>query len=336
MKVSKFFAVFVAAVLVAAVFAGCSGEDNAQTRPTAPPTGESSTSATPAEGSQSPTPAPSATPVGIRAQRAGGMTHGTLTFGGVDRSFRVFIPFGLRENAKVPLVVALHGGLGSGDQFALTSRFEPLAQDQGFVVVFPDGIGATWDAGGCCGQASRTNVDDVGFLVALIDLMKREAPIDAGRVFMTGHSNGAMMSFRFGCERPELVKAIAPVAGSLEIPECKAGTATNMLAIHGDADQNHPIDGGHGPKSIAGVEFTSMEKTLALWTTAMGCGDARKSTDGPLTETDWQGCKNGAIARYIVIAGADHPWPGGLPSILGNATEDLDATKTVWAFFKGL
>lgn len=332
----KLLAVPLMLTLLLLVLSGCSKSDSSEDAPAiASATATASTAGT-AEATQSAAPTPSVAPGSIGAQRAAGMTHGTLRFGGEDRTFRVFIPFALRANAKVPLVVGLHGGLGSGDQFALTSRFESLAQDQGFVAVFPDGIGATWNAGGCCGQASRTNVDDVGFLAALIDLLKREAPIDAGHVFMTGHSNGAMMAFRFGCERPELVKAIAPVAGSLEIPQCKGAKGTNMLAIHGDADQNHPIDGGHGPRSIAGVEFTSMEKTLAMWTAAMGCGGASTSTAGPLTETDWPGCKDGTIARYIVIAGADHPWPGGLPSILGNATEDLDATKTVWAFFKDL
>lgn len=272
------------------------------------------------------------------AARATGTTHGSLTFGGQERTFRLFIPAGLRADAKVPLVVALHGGLGSGDQFAAASRFESLARDEGFVVVFPDGIGNTWNGGGCCGQAARQNVDDVGFLAALIDLLVREAPVDASRVFMTGHSNGAIMAFRFGCERPEMVKGIAPVAGSLEIPQCKASKGTNLLAIHGDADQNHPINGGQGPRSIAGVDFVSMETTFSLWTAGMGCSSSpQRTTSGALTTTEWTGCKDGTIARYIIIAGADHPWPGGPAGAQGTASsKELDATSTVWAFFKGL
>lgn len=319
----------IVAVLCFAVvaLAGCSRKDSADGQETAVVSTESSGDST-----ATVTPAPGE----FHAQRAAGTTRGTVKFAGEDRTFRLFIPFALKDGAKVPLVVALHGGLGSGDQFATTSRFESLAQDKGSVVVFPDGIGATWNAGGCCGQASRTRVDDVGFLAALIDLIEREAPVDPARVFMTGHSNGAMMAFRFGCERPELVKGIAPVAGSLEIPQCKAAKGTNLLAIHGDADQNHPIDGGQGPRSIAGVDFTSMEKTLSLWTNAMGCGSPATTTAGPLTTTEWKSCKDGTVARYVVIAGADHPWPGGLPSVLGNATQDLDATKAVWAFFEAI
>jgi polyhydroxybutyrate depolymerase len=284
------------------------------------------------------TPAPGETPGGFTATRSAGTTHGTWNFGGQERTFRLFIPFGIKAGEKVPLVVALHGGLGSGDQFAAASGFESLARDEGFVVVFPDGVGNTWNGGGCCGQAARQNIDDVGFLAALIDLLVREAPVDASRVFMTGHSNGAIMAFRFGCERPEMVKGIAPVAGSLEIPQCNAAKGTNLLAIHGDADQNHPIDGGKGPRSIAGVDFVSMEKTLSLWTAGMGCSSSpQRTTSGTLTTTEWDGCKDGTIARYIVIVGADHPWPGSTGGALGTpATKELDATKTVWSFFKGL
>lgn len=274
----------------------------------------------------------------LAAQRAAGTTHGTMQFDGRERTFRLFIPFGLKDGAKTPLVVALHGGLGSGDQFAAASRFERLAQDEGFVVVFPDGVSNTWNGGGCCGVAARQKVDDVGFLAALIDLLVREAPVDSSEVLMTGHSNGGIMSFRFGCERPEKVKAIAPVAGSLETPSCAAPHGTNLLAIHGDADQNHPIDGGEGPRSIAGVPFVSMEKTLDLWTDAMACGGGKTTaTKGALTTTDWTGCKDGTIARYVIVAGADHPWPGGPSGFQGSvASQEIDASKAVWEFFESL
>lgn len=333
MSVVKLVFVVVAGVALLVLLTGCSRSSG----------GEPSATATAAPEGTTDVPTPSAVATEAVAKTtttalSEGVTHGSLKFGGVERTFRAFVPRGLKSGSRVPLVVALHGGLGSGDQFALASRFERLAQDEGFVVVFPDGIGATWNGGGCCGQAARTNVDDVGFLAALIEQMEREAPVDPAKVFMTGHSNGAIMAFRFGCERGDLVKGIAPVAGSLEIPKCEAKTPTNLLAIHGDADQNHPINGGEGARSIAGVPFVSMEKTLALWTNAMGCGQSpQRSTSGALTTTDWKDCKGGTVARYIIIKGADHPWPGGPDGVQGSvASKELDATKAVWAFFKGL
>lgn len=281
-------------------------------------------------------PAPTAAP--SVAVPATGVSHGTLEIGGLKRTYRLYVPKSMTNATAVPLLVALHGGLGWGDQFANTSRFEVLAATEGFVVVYPDGEDRTWNAGGCCGQAARKNVDDVGFLAALIDELSRQLPIDSGRVFMTGHSNGAMMSFRFGCERPEMVKAIAPVAGSLETPTCKGATGTNLLAIHGDSDQNHPIEGGEGPRSIAGVPFVSMEKSLALWTAAMGCeATPEHSTAGAIRSTVWTKCKDGTKASYLIVAGADHPWPGGPSGAQGTAASDaIDATTAVWAFFKTL
>ncbi|MEO8539780.1 MAG: PHB depolymerase family esterase [bacterium] len=316
----KMLLVLAATVGVAFAVAGCSGRGSGESTPdgtsTVAPDGEAGAVVPPTTGT----------------------THGTLQFGGRERTYRLFVPAGLKDGAKLPLVVALHGGLGSGDQFAGVTNFEAMAQGEGFVVVFPDGVSNTWNGGGCCGQAAKQKVDDVGFLAELIGVLVHDAPVDPARVFMTGHSNGAIMAFRFGCERPELVKGIAPVAGSLEVPNCAAKSATNLLAIHGDADQNHPINGGQGSRSIAGVDFISMEKTLALWTGAMGCGGTpSRQTSGALTTTEWSSCRDGVTARYIVIKGADHPWPGGPSGALGSvATKELDASKVVWAFFKGL
>jgi polyhydroxybutyrate depolymerase len=270
-----------------------------------------------------------------------GVSHGTLKAGGVERTYSLFVPSGLAPAGSWSLLVGLHGGLGWGDQFAANSQFEASAAREGFIAVFPDGLQNTWNGGACCGFASRTRVDDVGFLAVLIQDLEARLPIDKTRVFMTGHSNGAIMAFRFGCERADLVKAIAPVAGSLEVPDCKPSRGVSLLAIHGDADQNHPINGGQGPRSIASVPFTSMETSLALWARGMTCPAGTYSTaEGAITTTAWAGCRDGAEMRYIVIAGADHPWPGSKPNPLnpnqGAVSQALNATETIWKFFSEL
>jgi len=263
---------------------------------------------------------------------------GSLAFGGVTRTYRWFAPSGDAPDGGFPLVLALHGGLGTGDQFARASGLEAVAAREGFVVVFPDGVERTWNGGRCCGQAAARDVDDAGFLAALIDDFAARLPIDRARVFVTGHSNGAIMAFRFACERADLVAAVAPVAGSLEIPECRPSRAVALLAIHGDADQNHPIEGGTGPRSIARVSFASMADSLAAWTKAMSCGTSSASTEGALTTTEWSGCRDGLATRFVVIAGADHPWPGSDPragssAIQGQPSQALDASEAAWAFF---
>jgi polyhydroxybutyrate depolymerase len=280
-------------------------------------------------------PAASATPV------ATGTAHGSLDHGGLKRTYRLFVPpqAASAKPASLPLVVALHGGLGTGDQFAETSGFEELAKREGFVVVFPDGVDRTWNGGRCCGQAVTKRVDDTGFLARLIESLSGSLPIDRARVFVTGHSNGAIMAFRFGCERAEMVAAIAPVAGSVEIAECRPSRGVALLTIHGDADQNHPIGGGNGARSVAGVPFTSMDDSLRAWTRAMACpANPSRTISGPLTTTEWKDCRDGAAARYVVIAGADHPWPGSADrrasQLQGIPSQALNATEVVWAFFR--
>jgi polyhydroxybutyrate depolymerase len=272
-----------------------------------------------------------------------GTTHGSLAYGGLTRTYRLYVPPQAKsaKSGSLPLVVALHGGLGSGDQFAETSRFEDLARQEGFVVVFPDGVDRTWNGGRCCGRAVATGVDDSGFLADLIATLSKSLPIDPSRVFMTGHSNGAIMAFRFGCEHAGLVAAVAPVAGSLEIASCRPSRGVSLLAIHGDADQNHPIGGGNGSRSISGVPFTSMDDSLRAWTGAMTCSpNATRATSGPLTTTDWTHCRDGVTTRYIIVAGADHPWPGSADrrasALQGEPSQALDATAAVWAFFRDL
>ena len=264
-----------------------------------------------------------------------GTTHGTLRVGGLSRSYRLYVP---RASGPLALVVALHGGLGNGDQLADTSQFEPLAEREGFAVVFPDGVGATWNAGACCGGAVNRKIDDVVFLRALADEIADEVPIDRTRIFAVGHSNGAMMAFRLGCEASDVFSKIVPVAGSLEIDRCAATRAVALLALHGDADRNHPIGGGIGDRSIANVSYRSMADSLATWTRAMSCGPSNESVAGPLRTTSWSGCRDGVTVDYVVIAGADHPWPGSadrrVSALQGVPTSALDATVTAWEFLK--
>ncbi|MEO8694871.1 MAG: alpha/beta fold hydrolase [Acidimicrobiales bacterium] len=265
-----------------------------------------------------------------------GTTHATLRFGGITRTYRLYVP---DASGPLALVVALHGGLGSGDQLADTTQFEALAAREHFVVAFPDGVGATWNAGTCCGVAVTRKIDDVAFLVALVEEIAHRVSIDRTRVSAVGHSNGAMMAFRLGCEAADVFSAIVPVAGSLEIDRCTPARAVSLLAIHGDADRNHPIDGGAGDRSISNVLYRSMSTSLVMWTAAMGCAQPSTTIAGPISTTAWTRCPPGVGTKYIVIAGADHPWPGSADrratALQGVPTTALDATAVAWGFLEG-
>ena len=166
---------------------------------------------------------PNSTPV-----KAPGDYRFSFVHDGIMREYLVHVPRSYR-GAPTPMLVALHGGGGSADFQADDSRYKLIskAEAAGFIAVFPNGysrfpggILATWNAGACCGAAQKNDVDDVGFLREVIRGVERQARIDPRRVFMTGMSNGALMSWRMACEASDLVRGIAPVEGTDNTAHC--------------------------------------------------------------------------------------------------------------------
>ena len=269
---------------------------------------------------------------------AAGVQNASLTVKGMERSYRLYVPRSLPADGAAALVVAMHGGLGTPEQFAENSRFDQAAEAHGFLVVYPEGVGRTWNGGACCGQAARQNIDDVAFISALIDHLREGFDIDPNRVFATGHSNGAIMSFRLACELSDKIAGIGAVAGSLEVSTCSAPRPVAVLAIHGDADQNHPLVGGMGPNSVAGVPFASLASSMEALRKANGCSAATDtSREGAVTTSIWRGCRPGGETEQRIIAGASHAWPGATragSALVGPPSQALDATEEVWRFFE--
>jgi polyhydroxybutyrate depolymerase len=270
-----------------------------------------------------------------------GESLGSLTIDGRDRGWRLYVPRSLPDAGDAPLVVGLHGGLGSGEQFAADARFDEQAERGSFIAVYPDGVARgrliearTWNAGNCCGAAMDQDVDDVAFIEALIDRLTRELPVDPDRVYVTGHSNGAMMVYRLACELSDRVAAIAVVAGSLEAP-CSPLEPVSILSIHGDADENHPLEGGTGPRSISRTDCTSVADSIARWGGRNGCaGGSALVVDGPVRTERWSDCDDGTEVASIVVAGASHSWPGGASNgpLRPDPSEDLSASDVAWDF----
>jgi polyhydroxybutyrate depolymerase len=267
-------------------------------------------------------------------------TH-DLEVDGLDRRYLTYAPASL-PSEHVPVVVFLHGGVGSGEQLADSADVREHADEDGYLAVLPDGTTngegrlRTWNGGRCCGPAAASDVDDVRFLEAVLDDVEARWDVDRTRVFVAGHSNGGIMANRLACELPDRVAAIGVVAGSLEVP-CDEGTSTSVLYVHGDADTNHPIGGGAGEDSIAGVEFTSVSDSLATWVEVDGCDPAGEEDLGAeISTTRWAACDDGSEVQLQVLHGAPHAWPGGSAGRPGATppSDVLDATAAVWDFFE--
>ncbi|MBC5810428.1 MAG: dienelactone hydrolase family protein [Candidatus Eremiobacteraeota bacterium] len=277
-------------------------------------------------------------PMRVSAQTHAVAREGRLAFGGMERTYRLYRPAALARDAMAPVVLVLHGGYGNGTGAERAYHWDEAADAHGFVVLYPDGFLRAWNAGACCGQPVKRNIDDVAFLTALVEQTMRDERIDPHRVYVTGISNGAMMAYRLACESPFAFAAIGPVAGTFS-KTCEHPKPISVLAIHGSDDKNVPLAGGSG----SGVDRSprpSLADVLAQWRNVDRCS-APRVREAPPVRYEIADCPSGRTVESIVIAGAGHQWPGSekpppaAVRLLGleQPSRALDATATLWEFF---
>jgi polyhydroxybutyrate depolymerase len=206
---------------------------------------------------------------------------------------------------------------------------------------FPGGRLATWNAGGCCGDARDKGVDDVGFARAVVMMLQARLNIDPARVFATGMSNGGMMVHRLACEAPDVFRAVASVAGTDVTQSCQPGRPVSVLHIHALDDDHVLFQGGAGPQAFRDrskvTNFTSVPDTLAHWVRREHCGtQPRRTLDRPGAYCEaYAGCDGGAAVQLCVTEQGGHAWPGA-PSVRRGkapASTALDANEVIWNFF---
>jgi polyhydroxybutyrate depolymerase len=267
---------------------------------------------------------------------AAGTEAFSIDVGGRHRTYLLHLPRGYDAKRKMPLVLVLHGATQSPESAEPMSGMSALADRENFLAAYPSGTGRlshvpTWNAGNCCGYALSNKVDDVAFLGALIDRLERDYPVDPKRVYVTGISNGAMMSYRLACEMSGRIAAIAPVEGAQNV-DCRPANPVSVVIFHGTADRLVPFNGGATPFQ-AGVHRTdnSVAGAVAFWVKEDGCSSNRTHDETPVVRaTIYSRCKEGTGVALYAIQGGRHMWPGVPPS--GN---DLPASEIMWSFFAG-
>jgi polyhydroxybutyrate depolymerase len=301
-----------------------------------------------------------ALPGSLSAGNSSGTTYpGSIIVGGLKRTYLLHVPPARDKIKPRPLLIALHGGGGQGKHMRRLTRggFDRLSDQEGFVVVYPDGIEKHWNDGrnrGATGyRAHQDDIDDVGFIAALIDRLVKEQDIDPRRVYVTGMSNGAMMSYRLAGDLSEKITAVAPVAGNIPgnlYPSCSPSRPVPVLAINNVNDPLMPFAGGNvtgpwGRKKLGDVLSTA--ETVAFWAKHNDCSLSpvvtyepdRDPQDGTRArkETYWKGINDATVILYA-IEGGGHTWPGGYQyfneRIIGKTSRDMDASEVIWGFFK--
>ena len=263
----------------------------------------------------------------------------SLDSGGNSRTSLVHVPDNYDPTKGTMLVLNFHGYLSAGWQEALLTRMSAESDKRGFIVAYPEGIAASWNAGDCCGDAWDNSVDDVKFVRDLLDELEKRYCIDAKRVFATGMSNGGFFSHRLACEASDRIAAVAPVAGVLGIDpnKCSPQRPVPILDFHGTGDPMVPYDGGTPlvPQLGAGLVFRSVPATMDFWRKHNACSafEATFFQQGDATCVRWPDCAGGAETALCSIKDGGHTWPGGLPIPAGKTSTDIDATATMLDFF---
>lgn len=259
-----------------------------------------------------------------------------------ERSFHLYVPPSLPPG-PCPLVLVLHGGGGHATQTERWLDWDRLADREGFIVCYPDGVDHHWNDGRVFEKASEA--DDAAFLATVIDMVSAAQPVDPKRVYATGVSNGGFMSHTLGNRFPQKLAAIAPVIGGIspEVAKDFGTGALPVLIIQGTADPLVPYGGG--PLALGRGSCIDTVEAAKLWAKRNCCTTDREEElradvivdDGCRVRIrEWSGGE--APVALVTIEGGGHTWPGGsqyLPAFLvGTVCRDFDATEEIWTFFR--
>lgn len=354
----------IAAVLCVALVVGCGDDGGAESTggsaDEAEGTGGGGTSSTapdaevdePATGGPDSAPRPSEG-CGTSEVGAVALEPRVLDVGGTERTYLLTTPPAHDGATPVPLVVDFHG-LAEGSQVHATmSQFTPLAQSEGFVAVFPQGLGepVRWEA-----RSTDAANPDLAYVRDLLDSLEAELCLDTARVYATGLSNGAMMTSLVACTMADRFAAGAPVAGIGLAEPCEPGRPFPMLAFHGTEDPILLFNGGVGDRidgllgqeeptattapPPADVDGAGYPESVRAWAALNGCEpDATDTVVTPEVTHRVFDCPQGADVEFYILVGGGHSWPGSefsqaIASVVGYTTFDIDATALAWEFFQ--
>ena len=264
-------------------------------------------------------------------------TNGTLISSGEKRSYLLYVPESYDPSKPAPLVVTIHGFAQWPAHQMRTSRWNELADEYGFIVVYPSGtrFPKRWRTRSIPGSELDV-VKDVTFISDLIDQLETEYNIDPSRIYVNGLSNGGGMSFLLACELSNRIAAVGTVAGAFSVSWelCKPSRPVPIMVFHGTGDRIVPFQGGSYRGGYALPSIPDWVETLAK---RYGCTDepGKIAAPGKVSGVHYKGCSADVI--FYTIRDGGHSWPGGRPIpawIVGATNMDIDATRLLWEFFQ--
>lgn len=280
-----------------------------------------------------------------------GDTTGKISSGGRVRTFLVHVPRSYEGSKSVPLLISFHGHGGTGATQAKLTHMSSVADENGFIVVYPDGVDHAWNDGRPGINGADEGIDDSGFTRDLVHYLESRLSIDSHRIYATGFSNGGFMCYRVARDLPDLVAAVAPIAGLLSqelAGQFTSSTPISILIIAGTADPLIPFTGGEVAANLMagrGVVYSAHE-TARFFVKLDECSSQGSTVSLPntvrldgatATRTTWTGGRHQTEVQLYTVLGGGHTWPGGLQyspvRITGPTCRDFDASRVIWEFF---
>ncbi len=279
----------------------------------------------------------------------------TLQWEGYERTYYVYTPAG-DHSGPLPLLFHLHGGGGNAqsNMRGTFHRFHELADRDGFIIVYPEAVEKNWNDGRYSDRilSWRENIDDVGFIVAVLNEVAGRQAVDRSRVFTTGISNGGFMSSRLLCDRADVFRGGAILTASLSedyLPQCEPSENVGVLVMNGTDDPLVPYDGGE--VRVLGQtrgRIISTDELVTFWQARNGCQTTPSVANLPDLEDDgtrirrseYEACAAGGALVLYTVEGGGHTWPGGRQYLgeraIGKTSRDIVACDVIWDFFQTL
>jgi len=266
-------------------------------------------------------------------------TNGKVSSGGKIRRYLLYVPDSYDPDSPSPLVISLHGFVQWPAHQKILSGWNELADETGFLVVYPKGRGfpLRWNTRSG-GKDPSTENRDLNFISDLIDHLGSSYNIDPARIYVNGMSNGGGMSEYLACELSDRIAAFGGVAGAYLYPmeNCSPDRPVPVIAFHGVDDQIVHYTGG--PSRDDRFELLHVEDWARNWADHNFCGKPLEITqiNSLINRISYSGCEEGAEVILYRIEGAGHTWPGGdeIPVfIAGYTNQDINASDLMWDFF---
>jgi polyhydroxybutyrate depolymerase len=238
---------------------------------------------------------------------------------GAERTYILHVPPGLDSVQSVPVVFAFHEHFEDAPSMQRLTGFNDISNKAGFLLVYPEGIGNSWNAGRCCGAAATKDLDEAAFVRQILADLGTNVNIDTRRIFAAGLGNGGALVYRFACEMSDTFPAVASVGGSLLSSPCQPSQPVSITEVHGLKDDPAPYEGG------GDFNNPPVEELIHTWAQLDGCTDSPQvDKENIITHTRYASCKAGTAVELYALEEGEHVWP---------SKEVLDTSQIIWDFF---